>query len=42
MSPTQAAPGGAAQDAAAAEYAAQYAQYYGGADPYAAYGGYAA
>lgn len=26
---------------AAADYAAQYAQYYGGADPYAAYGGYA-
>lgn len=25
----------------AADYAAQYAQYYGGADPYAAYGGYA-
>ncbi|KAL1881106.1 hypothetical protein VTK73DRAFT_4783 [Phialemonium thermophilum] len=27
---------------ASADYAAQYAQYYGGADPYAAYGGYAA
>lgn len=26
---------------AAADYAAQYAQYYGSADPYAAYGGYA-
>jgi hypothetical protein len=25
----------------AADYAAQYAQYYGTADPYAAYGGYA-
>ena len=28
--------------AAASDYAAQYAQYYGGQDPYAAYGGYAA
>ncbi|KOS23224.1 Uncharacterized protein ESCO_003586 [Escovopsis weberi] len=27
--------------AAATDYAAQYAQYYGGADPYAAWGGYA-
>ncbi|KAK0386550.1 hypothetical protein NLU13_6385 [Sarocladium strictum] len=27
--------------AAATDYAAQYAQYYGGQDPYAAYGGYA-
>lgn len=27
--------------AAGADYAAQYAQYYGGQDPYAAYGGYA-
>lgn len=26
---------------ASADYAAQYAQYYGGQDPYAAYGGYA-
>lgn len=33
MSATSQTPG--AQD-----YAAQYAQYYGGADPYAAYGGY--
>lgn len=33
---------GAASPAAGADYAAQYAQYYGGADPYAAYGGYAA
>ncbi|CAD6500350.1 BgTH12-07527 [Blumeria graminis f. sp. triticale] len=33
---------GAASPSAAADYAAQYAQYYGaGADPYAAYGGYA-
>lgn len=44
MSPTaQAAPGAASTaPGAAADYAAQYAQYYGGADPYAAYGGYAA
>ncbi|PKS12236.1 hypothetical protein jhhlp_001536 [Lomentospora prolificans] len=28
--------------ASTADYAAQYAQYYGGQDPYAAYGGYAA
>ncbi|KAJ9197005.1 hypothetical protein DTO166G4_2602 [Paecilomyces variotii] len=33
---TPAAPGASS----AADYAAQYAQYYGGADPYAAYGGY--
>ncbi|RKF63144.1 KH homology domain-containing protein 4 [Erysiphe neolycopersici] len=34
---------GAVNSTAAADYAAQYAQYYGnGADPYAAYGGYAA
>ncbi|KAI1000968.1 hypothetical protein K3495_g7232 [Podosphaera aphanis] len=34
---------GAASPSATADYAAQYAQYYGaGADPYAAYGGYAA
>ncbi|SZE99988.1 unnamed protein product [Blumeria hordei] len=33
---------GAASPSTAADYAAQYAQYYGaGADPYAAYGGYA-
>lgn len=33
---------GAASPSATADYAAQYAQYYGaGADPYAAYGGYA-
>lgn len=40
------APGGTQSPAAAttagADYAAQYAQYYGGQDPYAAYGGYAA
>lgn len=35
MSPTAASPGTSGQD-----YAAQYAQYYGGQDPYAAYGGY--
>lgn len=33
--PGVSSPGGAATD-----YAAQYAQYYGGQDPYAAYGGY--
>jgi hypothetical protein len=44
MSPAaQAAPGASTPaPGAAADYAAQYAQYYGGADPYAAYGGYAA
>ncbi|KAI1813648.1 hypothetical protein GGS20DRAFT_577454 [Poronia punctata] len=37
------APGGAGSPAAPTnDYAAQYAQYYGGQDPYAAYGGYAA
>ncbi|KAJ5542185.1 K Homology domain type 1 [Penicillium sp. DV-2018c] len=35
-----ASPAGAASPAAAADYSAQYAQYYGTADPYAAYGGY--
>ncbi|KAK1972134.1 hypothetical protein LY78DRAFT_566550 [Colletotrichum sublineola] len=35
-------PGGSNSPAAGADYAAQYAQYYGGQDPYAAYGGYAA
>ncbi|KAI6089006.1 hypothetical protein F4821DRAFT_232729 [Hypoxylon rubiginosum] len=35
--PAQGSPPGANND-----YAAQYAQYYGGQDPYAAYGGYAA
>lgn len=30
------------QPAASNDYAAQWAQYYGGQDPYAAYGGYAA
>ncbi|KAI9751686.1 MAG: hypothetical protein M4579_005951 [Chaenotheca gracillima] len=40
MSPPQSAPG--APGGASSDYAAQYAQYYGaGADPYAAYGGYA-
>jgi hypothetical protein len=48
-SPTPAAnsaspmPGGAGSPPGATnDYAAQYAQYYGGQDPYAAYGGYAA
>ncbi|KAI8630719.1 KH domain protein [Xylariaceae sp. FL1651] len=37
------APGGAGSPPGAnSDYAAQYAQYYGGQDPYAAYGGYAA
>ncbi|KAK7511262.1 uncharacterized protein IWZ02DRAFT_472148 [Phyllosticta citriasiana] len=41
MSPTsQAAPGAATTSAS--DYSAQYAQYYGGQDPYAAYGGYQA
>ncbi|KAF7551841.1 hypothetical protein G7046_g7596 [Stylonectria norvegica] len=35
------APPGVSSPTNAADYAAQYAQYYGGADPYAAYGGYA-
>ncbi|EXL78153.1 hypothetical protein FOPG_07572 [Fusarium oxysporum f. sp. conglutinans race 2 54008] len=35
------APAGVNSPTNAADYAAQYAQYYGGADPYAAYGGYA-
>ncbi|KAI8945122.1 hypothetical protein F4801DRAFT_594402 [Xylaria longipes] len=36
-------PGGAGSPpGATSDYAAQYAQYYGGQDPYAAYGGYAA
>lgn len=40
MSPTsQTAPGAATS---APDYSAQYAQYYGGQDPYAAYGGYQA
>ena len=42
MSPTTPAAPGAGSPTAAADYSAQYAQYYGGADPYAAYGGYAA
>ena len=37
MSPTSQAPPGAGS---LADYGAQYAQYYGGQDPYAAYGGY--
>lgn len=41
MSPPGAAPG-AGSPPPGADYAAQYAQYYGGQDPYAAYGGYAA
>ncbi|KAH7321135.1 hypothetical protein B0I35DRAFT_428660 [Stachybotrys elegans] len=35
------APPGVNSPAAAADYSAQYAQYYGGQDPYAAWGGYA-
>ncbi|TDZ31132.1 Uncharacterized protein C8034_v009398 [Colletotrichum sidae] len=42
QSASPAPPGGAQSPAAGADYAAQYAQYYGGQDPYAAYGGYAA
>ncbi|CZT08748.1 related to branch point bridging protein (MSL5) [Rhynchosporium graminicola] len=48
MSPTTPSAPGAGSPTAAADYAAQYAQYYaaqaqaGGQDPYAAYGGYAA
>lgn len=42
MSPPGAAAPGAGSPTTGADYAAQYAQYYGGADPYAAYGGYAA
>lgn len=41
MSPTsQQAPPGTSGPPGATDYAAQYAQYYGGQDPYAAYGGY--
>ncbi|KAI1101900.1 hypothetical protein F4804DRAFT_343622 [Jackrogersella minutella] len=36
------APPGQGSPSTATDYAAQYAQYYGGQDPYAAYGGYAA
>jgi hypothetical protein len=42
MSPTSQGAPGAGSPATGADYAAQYAQYYGGQDPYAAYGGYAA
>lgn len=35
-------PPAAGSNAGGNDYAAQYAQYYGGQDPYAAYGGYAA
>lgn len=42
--PTAAAPGAAGAPGAGGttsqDYSAQYAQYYGGQDPYAAYGGY--
>ncbi|KAI8963385.1 hypothetical protein F5Y11DRAFT_319650 [Daldinia sp. FL1419] len=41
-SATPAPPGQVSPQNANSEYAAQYAQYYGGQDPYAAYGGYAA
>ena len=37
---TSGPPGVSSPGAAATDYAAQYAQYYGGQDPYAAYGGY--
>ncbi|KEZ44743.1 hypothetical protein SAPIO_CDS2838 [Scedosporium apiospermum] len=40
--PTTSSAPTATTSASAADYAAQYAQYYGGQDPYAAYGGYAA
>ncbi|KAF2142448.1 uncharacterized protein K452DRAFT_226611 [Aplosporella prunicola CBS 121167] len=40
MSPATEAAAATPSSTAAADYAAQYAQYYGGADPYAAYGGY--
>jgi len=42
MSPTTPSAPGAGSPPGGADYAAQYAQYYGGQDPYAAYGGYAA
>jgi hypothetical protein len=42
MSPPSAGAPGAGAPAVGADYSAQYAQYYGGQDPYAAYGGYAA
>ncbi|KAI2642180.1 hypothetical protein GGS21DRAFT_293534 [Xylaria nigripes] len=43
VNPASNAPGGASSPPVAnSDYAAQYAQYYGGQDPYAAYGGYAA
>ncbi|KAI1327582.1 hypothetical protein F5Y16DRAFT_410197 [Xylariaceae sp. FL0255] len=41
-SPAAAPPGAGSPTGTSADYAAQYAQYYGGQDPYAAYGGYAA
>ncbi|OTB05413.1 hypothetical protein M426DRAFT_57028 [Hypoxylon sp. CI-4A] len=41
-SASPAPPGQGSPQAATNDYAAQYAQYYGGQDPYAAYGGYAA
>ncbi|KAL9100477.1 MAG: hypothetical protein Q9163_004150 [Psora crenata] len=37
---TSGPPGASSPGGAATDYAAQYAQYYGGQDPYAAYGGY--
>lgn len=41
-SASPAPPGQGSPPNANSDYAAQYAQYYGGQDPYAAYGGYAA
>jgi len=41
-SPLSAYPPGTSSTPSAADYAAQYSQYYGTNDPYAAYGGYAA
>ncbi|KAJ9665165.1 hypothetical protein H2201_004826 [Coniosporium apollinis] len=40
MSPAAQTPGTPASATPGTDYAAQYAQYYGGQDPYAAYGGY--
>jgi hypothetical protein len=42
MTPPSTGAPGAGTPAAGADYSAQYALYYGGQDPYAAYGGYAA
>jgi hypothetical protein len=42
ISPSSVGAPGAGTPTTGGDYAAQYAQYYGGQDPYAAYGGYAA